>query len=42
MGDKTFPNKISLGARAVGWLQSDIDEWIEGRIKANMDKSGAV
>jgi len=28
----TFPAPISLGARAVGWLSSDIDEWIEQRI----------
>jgi prophage regulatory protein len=23
-----FPNKVSIGARAVGWVESDIDEWI--------------
>ena len=27
-----FPKQISLGARAVGWLESEIDEWIEERI----------
>lgn len=26
---------ISLGARAVGWLESDISEFIEDRIKAS-------
>ena len=30
--DKTFPKPISLGIRAVGWLESDIDEWIQSRI----------
>lgn len=29
-----FPKPYPLGARAVGWLADDIDEWIEGRIKA--------
>lgn len=28
----TFPSKISLGPRAVGWLESSIDEWIASRI----------
>lgn len=25
-----FPKQISLGARAVGWLEADIDLWIDG------------
>jgi prophage regulatory protein len=33
-----FPKPLSLGARAVAWLESDIDEWIESRI----DKSRAL
>lgn len=24
----TFPRQISLGPRAVGWLESEIDAWI--------------
>ena len=27
-----FPAPIDLGARAVAWLESDIDGWIEARI----------
>ena len=27
-----FPKPIDLGARAVAWLESDIDEWIASRI----------
>jgi prophage regulatory protein len=27
-----FPAPIDLGARAVAWLESDIDEWIAARI----------
>jgi prophage regulatory protein len=29
-----FPKQISLGARAVGWLKSEIDLWIESRINS--------
>ena len=28
-----FPEKINLGSRAVGWISSEIKEWIEERIK---------
>lgn len=27
-----FPRPVNLGGRAVGWLESDIDEWLEARI----------
>ena len=26
-----FPRPIAIGARAVGWLQTEIDEWIEAQ-----------
>lgn len=29
-----FPAPVKLGPRAVGWLESDIDAWIESRPKA--------
>lgn len=29
-----FPRQISLGARAVGWIQGDIDRWIMQRAAA--------
>ncbi len=28
-----FPLPISLGERAVGWLESDIDDWLNGQIE---------
>jgi prophage regulatory protein len=28
-----FPRPVQLGARAVGWLESEIDEWIRGRVE---------
>ena len=27
-----FPRSVSLGSRAVGWLESDIEAWMESRI----------
>ena len=30
-----FPKPISLGVRAVGWLESDINSWIEKQIEAS-------
>jgi prophage regulatory protein len=35
MSKGLFPQSISLGGRAVGWLESDIDEWIEQCIAAS-------
>jgi prophage regulatory protein len=27
-----FPKAVSLGARAVGWLESEIEEWLNSRV----------
>jgi prophage regulatory protein len=29
-----FPKAFSLGARAVAWLESDINAWIESRVNS--------
>lgn len=28
----TFPKPVSLGGRAVAWIDTEIDDWIENRI----------
>jgi prophage regulatory protein len=28
-----FPRQVSLGARSVGWLESDIQEWLRQRVE---------
>jgi prophage regulatory protein len=33
--DATFPKQIKLGPGAVGWIESEIDEWIRSRINAS-------
>ena len=32
-----FPKSISLGGRAIGWLESDIQNWLEDRITQSME-----
>jgi len=31
--DGNFPKPVRLGLRAVGWLESDIGDWIAARVK---------
>ena len=31
MAQGAFPKPIPLGARAVGWVESEIDAWLESR-----------
>jgi len=29
----TFPKPVSLGVRAVGWLESEVDAWLSQRVE---------
>lgn len=31
--DGEFPGQVQLGPRAVGWLESDVSDWIAARVK---------
>lgn len=31
----TFPRPVSLGARAVGWVEAEIQEWLQRQIEAS-------
>jgi prophage regulatory protein len=33
LSDGSFPRPVSLGARAVGWLESEVDAWIDRQIE---------
>jgi prophage regulatory protein len=33
ISEGTFPKPVSLGGRAVGWLQAEIDAWMKQRIE---------
>lgn len=32
MGDGFFPKQILLGVRSVGWVESDIEQWLSEKI----------
>jgi len=29
----TFPKPVSLGARAVGWIEAEVQQWLTGQIE---------
>jgi len=31
--DPTFPKPISIGAKAVGWIESELDAWLTAQIE---------
>ena len=35
--DGVFPKPVPLGPRAVGWLESDVSEWIAARVRIARD-----
>jgi len=32
VAEGTFPAPVNLGARAVGWVASEVDQWLRDRI----------
>ena len=40
MSEKRFPKAISIGTRAVGWLEHEIDGWLRRCWTARDDKPG--
>ena len=44
MREGSFPKPLSLGARAVGWIEAEVDEWIReryGGVRARGPRPGA-
>ena len=35
VSEGTFPKPISLGGRAVGWVEAEITEWLNHQIEAS-------
>ncbi|WP_374555097.1 AlpA family transcriptional regulator [Aquitalea pelogenes] len=33
MSDSAFPQSVSLGERCVGWVESEIDDWMLAKIE---------
>ena len=40
VAEGTFPKPVSLGAHAVGWLEAEIQEWLQRRIEESRKTAG--
>jgi prophage regulatory protein len=38
VGRGQFPRPVSLGDRAMAWLESDIDAWIQTKVEAAQER----
>ncbi len=41
VADGSFPRPVSLGARAVGWIESEIEAWISRKIEESRNSGAA-
>jgi prophage regulatory protein len=44
VAEGTFPKSVALGGRAVGWLEAEVEQWLQLRIEAsrNPPRSGRL
>jgi len=43
ISNREFPTPISLGGRSVGWIESEINEWIENQVNLSRNyESGDI
>jgi len=42
VSERTFPPPVSLGARAVGWVESEVETWLKRRIEQRRDVTNAM
>nr|VFJ67597.1 MAG: transcriptional regulator, AlpA family [Candidatus Kentron sp. DK] len=38
--DPTFPLPVSLGPKAVGWIESEIDAWLTAQVEKSREAQG--
>lgn len=38
ISQKQFPSSIPLGARSVGWLESEVNEWLQEGVEMRKEK----
>jgi prophage regulatory protein len=41
MSKGEFPSSISLGDRAIGWVENSVDNWVEDKIEASKNKGSS-
>lgn len=39
MSEGTFPKSVPLGARAIGWVEEEVDEFLDRQISARNEES---
>ena len=42
IAEGTFPRQVTLGSAAVGWIESEVDQWIADRIAESRDDPQAA
>jgi prophage regulatory protein len=40
--ENLFPRRIKLGARAVGWIEAEVHQWVEAKITQSRAKNHAT
>jgi len=40
VAERSFPAPVSLGGRAVGWIEAEVNDWLAKRIEAS--RGGAM
>lgn len=38
--DPTFPRPVQLGAKSVGWVESEIEAWLSAQVERSRGKHG--
>jgi len=41
MAENRFPKQLKLGLRGVGWLESDVEQWIADKVQAARQDAAA-
>ncbi|WP_310445928.1 AlpA family transcriptional regulator [Thiobacillus sp.] len=40
MAEGTFPKPVNIGPRAVGWVESEITDWLNTQVEQSRSKTG--
>lgn len=38
--DPTFPKPVALGAKSVGWVESEVEAWLSAQVERSRGKHG--
>jgi prophage regulatory protein len=36
----SFPRRVSLGGRAVGWVEAEVEAWLDQQIERSRERAG--